>query len=118
MDNQIDDKIDYLHKKTRALVKSGSDEQDIVFELKLDGVNEDYAKLIIENVLNDMRDRSDFWKLFIFGLIFTVGGLFVNIYSYTMAVVHDHKYFYIMAGIVVFGVVLLARAWMLYKRLL
>ncbi len=113
MKTQADIHIEILHKKAKALLKQGKEEAELIEELKKEGIDEHYAALVIENVKGDIRDRLDAWKLTWMGTFFIVGGIYINYFSYQIAVNANATFFYIFWGIVLLGVVMLIRAFFL-----
>src|SRR5688572_24717693 len=115
METNINARISLLHKKARTLLKAKHSDEYIIAALKEEGIEEDYAYLIIENVRNELFDRRQFWKMLFIGGFMLIGGLWMNYLSYTHAVIHGSYSYYVFWGIVVAGVVLIIRAIILFK---
>lgn len=111
-----DIKIAQLHQKVKELINNDFSEDEITAALEQDGIEAGYSRLIIENVLGDKRDRADFWKLIFMGSFFTIGGLLLNYYSYKISEISSSSFFILYWGIVVFGIVQIFRAFILYKK--
>jgi hypothetical protein len=113
---ETDIRIKALHNKAKTLLKQGMNEDELIEELTKEGIDTGYALLIIENVKNDIRDRSDAWKLTLMGSFFIVGGIYINYFSYRIAVNANATFFYLFWGIVVVGILMLARAFFLFRK--
>lgn len=111
-----DQKIKALHQKAKALLKRDMTEEEVVQQLQQEGIEAGYARLIIDNVLSDERDRRDAWKLVFMGVFFVLGGLYINYSSYSIAVNNNAGFFYLFWGIVVAGILFLVRAYLLFRR--
>jgi hypothetical protein len=105
-----------LHKKARGLLRQGKPESYILEELRKEGITMDYAQIIMANVYNDIHDRKSFWKLLFSGLFFIIGGLAINFFSYQIAVNTGSLFFYLFWGIVVSGIVMIAKAFIIFKK--
>ena len=116
MKTEADIRIATLHKKAKALLKQNIDEDELIEELKKEGIDSGYAQLIIENVKGDIRDRADAWKLTLMGTFFIVGGMYINYFSYQIAVNANATFFYLFWGIVVVGILMLVRAFFLFRK--
>jgi len=108
--------VTLLHKKVKYLLKEGKQEDYIIEELKKDGISLEYAHIIIANVYNDMYDRKSFWKLIFGGLFFIAGGLVINYFSYQVAANAGSFFYYLFWGIVVGGIVMIIRAFVIFKK--
>jgi len=116
MHNEADNHMQALHRKAKDLLRMNSDEDEIIEELKKEGIDQGYAQLIIENVKSDIRDRSDASKLTGMGIFFIVGGICINYFSYQIAANANAPFFYLFWGIVVTGLLMLVRAFFLFRR--
>ena len=116
MKSETDIQIEQLHNKARGLLNSGMDEEEIITALQREGIDPAYAALIIQNIKADNRDRMDFWKLILMGLFFIIGGLVINYFSYHIAVRSNSIFFYLYWGILVVGIIMLIRAFSLYRK--
>jgi hypothetical protein len=116
MEKNIINKINFLHNKAKALIKQEIEEEKIISELMKEGIDKDYAKMIIANVEGNIDDKRDFWKLFIMGFFFIFAGLLINFFSNKMAVVSNSFFFYLFWGIVVYGIIMIYRAFSFYKH--
>lgn len=110
------DNVALLHRKAKDLLRQGKSEGYIVDELKKDGISLDYAHQIISNVDSDIHDRKSFWKLIFGGLFFIAGGLAINYFSYQIAENTGSFFFYLFWGIVVVGIVMIIRAFIIFKN--
>jgi hypothetical protein len=109
------DRVTLLHRKAKQLLKEGKSEAGIIRELSGEGIDAGYAETIINNVQNDIHDRKGFWKLIFSGLFFILGGLAINYFSYQIAVNANSLFFYLFWGIVVAGIVLIIRAFIIFR---
>lgn len=116
MKNETDILIKSLHKKAKELLKQDMEEDELINELTKEGIDSHYAQLIIENVKGDIRDRLDAWKLTLMGSFFIVGGIYINYFSYQIAVNANSGFFYLFWGIVVVGILMLIRAFFLFRK--
>lgn len=110
------DKVDWLHKKAKDLLKQNKAEEEIILELRNDGITEDYAKIIIENIQNDLHDKRSFWKLIFSGIFFILSGLTINYLSYRIAANQNAIFFYLFWGIIVVGIGLLFKAFIIFRK--
>lgn len=116
MKTEVDIQIENLHKKAKALLKSNLETDEIITELRKEGVDSNYAELIIENVKSDKRNKTDAWKLTIMGIFFIFGGFYINHFSYQIAINTNSSSFYFFWGIIIFGIIILVRAFNLFRR--
>lgn len=116
MKTEADIRIKLLHKKAKELLKQNLDDEQIITELKKEGIDSNYANLVIENVKADNRDRVDAWKLTIMGIFFTVGGIYINYFSYRISANANATSFYLFWGIIVAGILMLVRAFFLFRK--
>jgi hypothetical protein len=109
-------KITALHAQAKKMIDANETKSSIISALCENGITEDYAALIIDNVLNDIRDRKDFWKLIIMGCFFIIAGLLITYISYTAASQSRMGSYFIFWGLVVTGIVMIFRAFTLYRK--
>ncbi len=114
--NKADLKIDELHTLARKLIKANEPQHFITDELCKQGISQDYATTIIDNVLNDNRDRKDFWKLLVMGCFFIISGIAISYVSYSAASKSSMGSYFIFWGLVVTGVIMIFRAFALYRK--
>ena len=108
-------KVKLLHAKVKELLSANYSETEIINELKKDGVDPHYAKIIIENVGDDKDDKKSFRNSLIMGTFYIVGGLLLNFLSYNIATAANSLFFYFFWGIIVLGIVTIIRGFILYK---
>lgn len=116
MKTETDIRIENLHKKAKALLKQDMEEDELVEELKKEGIDTSNAGLIIENVKGDNRDGLDAWKLTMMGTFFIVGGIYINYFSYQIAVNANATFFYVFWGTAIVGILMLIRAFFLFRK--
>ncbi len=109
-------KVDFLHNKVKNLLKDKLTDEQIISELANDGIDSFYAQTIIDNVNNDRSDNKNFWKLIFGGAFFTISGILINYFSYTIAVARNSWFFYLFWGILVFGIITICRAFIIFKK--
>jgi hypothetical protein len=114
--SSTESEIKRLHLRAAALLAETRSISKTVAALVEEGVDPGYARLLVNNVMNDQRDDSDAWRLLIMGLFFVFGGLGINYYSYQIAVQSNSYIFYVFWGIVVTGIVFLYKAYGLFRR--
>jgi hypothetical protein len=117
MKENTSQKITALHLQAKKLVDANETEAFIISALCKNDITEDYAAIIIDNVLNDIRNRKDFWKLFIMGCFFIIAGLLITYISYTAASQSSMGSYFIFWGLVVTGIIMIFRAFTFYKKL-
>ncbi|MEO7045692.1 MAG: hypothetical protein ABI091_10340, partial [Ferruginibacter sp.] len=110
MKTEEDIRIKTLHTKAKQLLKTDMDDDEIINELKKEGIDSNYANLIIDNVRSDSRDRTDALKLVFMGTSFIVGGFYINYFSYRIAVNSNSTFFYLFWGVIVAGILMLIKA--------
>ena len=114
--DEISDKIKTLHLRVEELLKKGHSENDIIQLLVDEGIEKDYAALIIENVRDDKTDDNSFRNAMISGGFFLIAGIAINILSYQIFDNLNSYFFYLFWGIVVFGITTIIRGFILYKN--
>jgi hypothetical protein len=110
------DKVDLLHQQVAGLLKAGQSHEAIVEVLSKEGINADYAFVIIGNVLKDTQHRKNFWFLIFGGSFCILGGIALTYYSYKIAVDHSSPYFYLFYGIPVAGLLMIVKAFTLFRK--
>ena len=115
-DSEIKERVDYLHSIAKNLIKCKIPDNQILYALLKEGIDENYALMIIENAKSDIDDKKEFWKLLFMGIFFVIGGLAINYYSYKIAENANSFFFYLFWGIVVAGIILIIRAFILFKN--
>ena len=105
-----------LHEKAKKLILEKRNEEEIIFELKKEGIESGYAELIIQNVKTDLSDKTEFKRELVTGIAFSILGLILNLVSY-IAFSNAREFFWIVYwGIVVFGISLIFRAFIIFKK--
>lgn len=94
----------------------GLSSEQILSRLVADGLDRDYAEMVLANIENDIHDNRSFWKLFIGGLFITVCGLGINYYSWQIARNYNTAEFIVFWGIVVAGIIMIFRAFIIFKK--
>ena len=110
------ERINLLHKVAKDLLKQGKSEEEIVRQLTSQGIEPSYARTIQANVYNDKSDRKNFWKLIAGGAFFIAGGIAINYYSYKIADNSHSTFFYLFWGIIVVGIVLIIKAFTIFRK--
>jgi hypothetical protein len=116
-EKDITRKIQVLHAKANALLKQDYADEQIVAELCQSGISADYARTILENVYSDISLRKEFRNVLITGVMITVMGLAINIYSYLFAERMNAGSFLLLWGIVVAGIIMIIKAIGIYRRI-
>jgi len=109
-------KIDLLHQKARDLLRQKKQHTEIIAELQKEGIDGDYAQVIINNVFKDISNKKNFWKLLFSGLLIILAGVTLNLLSYRIAANSNSYVFYVFWGIFVTGIILIARAFIMFKK--
>ena len=112
----IDEKISDLHEKAKQLLSEDIQEKDIISELIKEGITSSYAEIIIENVKSDISDKRNFWKEFFTGIAITVVGFLLNYLSFAVATRSGTLTFILFWGIVVFGISVIIRAFIIFRK--
>ncbi|MES2777160.1 MAG: hypothetical protein V4722_23490 [Bacteroidota bacterium] len=116
-DDQTSRQIELLHLKVKRLLAQNQTDEMIIEELKkMDGIEAHYALLLIDNVNNDKSDKKSFRNSVIMGLFYIVSGLLINLFSYKIALSRYSLFFYVTWGIIAFGIVTVARGFIIYKK--
>ena len=108
--------IKALHSQVKMLLDKKYTEEAIVDELKKQGLEPYYIETIIGNVENETADKKSFRNCMIMGFVYIIGGLLINVFSYTIAENSNATFFYIFLGTIVLGIITIARGFILYKR--
>ncbi|MBS1513326.1 MAG: hypothetical protein JST86_20990 [Bacteroidetes bacterium] len=116
MAKSLQSKLDQLHQKVHALIGSNCSEDEIIDALRNDGIDEHYARTLIENVLNDQEDKANFRRLLFIGIAAVVAGIIINVTSYKLALRTPGYGFIVFWGVVLYGIILIIRALMLYRK--
>ena len=112
----IEGKIQMLHEKANILIKQKQADQLIVKELMEEGIEENYAITIIENVKKDQHNRKEFRKHILMGSTITIAALLVNYLSWQSAVESGAGQFFIIWGIEVIGIITIVRGFILFRK--
>lgn len=115
--DQASQKIALIHKDAKQLIGANLEEEMVIATLcKNHTITKDYAALIIDNVLVDIRNKKDFWKLLIMGCFISISGFVISYISYNAAEENTTSGYIIFWGLVVTGIVMIFRAFTLYKK--
>lgn len=114
--HEIDSKIEHLHSIAKQLIKEGKDDAEIIDQLETKGVNRGYAELIVDNVHEENFKRREFSRHLILGLFTTIAGVVINLLSYKIAENTGSTMFLLLWGIVVAGIIILTRGFILYRK--
>lgn len=98
------------------MLKKGGKESVLISELQKEGIDEDYARVIISNVQSDQQDKKDFWKLIFIGATLIFAGSLINYFSYLIAQKYNATFFWLFWGIIVSGVLSFIRAHFLFRK--
>ena len=113
MDN-TDDIIKDLHAEAALLLKEDNDDAFIIDSLMQKGINRHYAEMVLENVRSDVSYKKAFYKLLLMGISFTGSGTIMTLMGYQHPL--PGGTYFIFYGIIVYGVSLLARAFILFRK--
>ncbi len=108
-------KVKLLHEKVKQLLLAHKTEEQIIIELSKDGIDSQYAQVIIENVNDDKADKKSFRSSLIMGGFYLASGLLLNYFSYSIAAASNSFFFYLFWGILILGIVTIVRGFILYK---
>jgi hypothetical protein len=116
MNKEVSKEIEVLHKMAGKYLQEGLCENEITEILKKQGLEDFYAKKIIENVLLDKQRKRSFWLLLFGGILVIAVGFGLNYYSYKMASTSNTSFFHLFWGIMVVGLIMIIRAFILFKK--
>src|SRR5689334_22175535 len=108
-------KIEALHEKVRTFLKQGLTHDQIKDQLKDENLQAYYIETIIENIQDEKEDKKSFRNSMIMGGFFVIAGLAINILSYKFSDNTGSSSFLLFWGIVVTGIVTIARGFILYR---
>jgi hypothetical protein len=109
-------KVEILHTKVRTFLKEGLTHEQIIDKLKGEDLQPYYIETIISNIEDEDDDKKSLRNSIIMGGFFIIGGLILNILSYRASENMGSSSFILFWGIVVMGVVTVARGLILYRR--
>lgn len=116
MRKPVSEAVNELHQTVKEFLQKGMPEESIIKELGKKGIDAFYAQTIIDNVLSDKEDKKNFWKLLIMGIFTLVAALLINYFSYAIAFNSGAHYYYLFWGLVVAGVLMITRAFILFRK--
>ena len=106
-----------LHRLAKDLLDKDPEENELIASLMNEGITESYAKQIIDNGLTDIRNKKDFYKMLIMGVVTVAGALLLNYMSYETALHYSAGGMIVFWGLVVAGIIMLIRAGGMHRRL-
>ncbi|MEO7310802.1 MAG: hypothetical protein ABIX01_10425 [Chitinophagaceae bacterium] len=116
IDTNIEDKVKLLHKKAAQLLQNKAKDDEIITALIKEGINHDYATLILDNVKDDVHDKKEFRKHWVSGSFITIAGLLVNYLSYEISEKYGAGSFLLLWGIVLFGILIIVRGFIIFRK--
>ncbi len=118
MNNQdiSSEKIEQLHLEVRKRLKDKQSTEQIINALTSQGIEPYYIETIIQNVEEENADKKSFRNSMIMGIVYIIGGLATNYFSWKFASESGNLFFYVFWGIVVLGIVTIVRGFILYRR--
>lgn len=114
--NSIKKKVELLHATAKKLIKSNLSENQVIQNLLGYGIDTNYAHIILENVKLDIEERKEFIKLIAKGAFLIIAGFAINYFSYKIAEHSNSIFFYLFWGIIITGVLLIIRAFILFTK--
>ena len=112
----VTNEISKLHSEVRRLLAENYTDEAIINQLKNQGLEQYYIETIISNISTEIEDKKSFRNSMIMGLFYITAGLVVNFLSYRIAENGKSSFFYLFWGVVVLGIVTIARGFILYKN--
>jgi hypothetical protein len=106
-----------LHKRARELVDKNYEETELIQELMKEDITENYARLILDNVLTDIRNKKDFYKMLVMGVFIIIGALLLNFMSYNYALRNGASFMLVFWGLIAAGIIILIQAIGIYRKL-
>lgn len=110
------DSIEAIHEKVRTLLKQGLTNEQIMDELKDENLQPYYIETVIENINNENENKKSLRNSIIMGGFFVIAGLAINILSYRFSENMNATSFLLFWGIIVTGIVTIARGLILYRK--
>lgn len=115
-ENDITPGIEALHASAKEMMKAKLPKEVIIDKLTARGLEPYYAKMILDNLENDKSDKRNFRITLLAGLILIIAGIILNVLSYRIAEKTGSLMFYCFWGIIVSGMLLIARAFILFRK--
>lgn len=106
-----------LHKRAKEILLTGLSLEEATTELAKEGIAVFYAEMVIDNLLNDMRNRRDFFKMLIMAAFTVTGALALNYFSYDWAARSGAGFMLVFWGLVVAGIIMFIQAIGIYRKL-
>lgn len=113
---EISSEIERLHSEVKGLLDTMQSEEEIIQHLQQKGLERHYIEMLIANIQRDRDDRRNFRYTLALGLFSIIGGMLINYFSYRIAGNSNGSFFYVFWGIIAFGILTTARAFILYKK--
>lgn len=108
--------IDQLHELVRSLMRSGKSDADIITHLRQTGVNEFYARTIIENVEADKDGKKSLWKLYAAALLSLAAFGFIFFYPGFDPYRGGLIYWFLFWTPLIAAVTFATRAWVIFRK--
>jgi cytochrome c-type biogenesis protein CcmH/NrfF len=108
--------IQQLHTEAADLLQQKKSDEEIVDQLVTKGYERHYAEIVLENVKKDTADKKNFWITFFYGLGFLLLGAALSYYSYRFAFKTGAFFYILFWGVIVTGISIMARAFILFKK--
>jgi hypothetical protein len=111
-----EDPVKSLHIEVADLVRQKKTDKEIINFLIAKGLEEYYATTVLNNVKEEKNDRKNFSKTLIYGIAFLLLGIMLNFASWYFAVSMGSFFYILFWGVVVAGLTIIARAFILFRR--
>lgn len=108
--------IDQLHHDAAILLRQHKTDEEIIQALVKQGTDRHYAAIILNNLRNDHLNKKKFRNTLLAGLGILIMGLLLNVASYRFSLKGGMLFFYVFLGVVVTGISIIARAFILYRK--
>ena len=103
-----------VHRQAAQMLKQKLHDKEIIEHLTIDGLDQYYAEMILENVKNDVEDKKQFWKNVLRGLFVFISGLILSIGTYQLAA--PGGFYCIFSGIMLVGIISVIKGYILFRK--
>ena len=105
-----------MHLAVKELMQQGKSDEEISALLVSKGYEKYYAEVIIQNIRIEKENNRKFRETLLYGTIFLAGGIVLNIASRSFAISSGSFVYFFFWGVIVTGITIIARAFILFRR--
>lgn len=110
------DELNHLHEEAANLYKQEKSDEEIISFIVSKGYERYYAEMILDNVKEDASDKKNFIKTLLYGMGFLIAGILVTFASRYFALSVGAMFYLFYWGLVVTGVSIIARAFIIFRK--